>query len=87
MIAEHSLVALDCDPPDEKLNRGDVGPWCIFTRAAVDTRWSLSTAADGRWRLSPLTPAAFGQLTLAKCFTPGEQRRWRSNHICMGDSV
>mgnify|MGYP006392602579 CR=1 FL=1 len=25
MIAEHSLVVLDCDPPDEKLNRGDVG--------------------------------------------------------------
>ncbi len=25
MIAEHSLVVLDCDPPHEKLNRGDVG--------------------------------------------------------------
>lgn len=25
MIAEHSLVVLDCDPPDQKLNRGDVG--------------------------------------------------------------
>lgn len=25
MITEHSLVVLDCDPPDEKLNRGDVG--------------------------------------------------------------
>jgi hypothetical protein len=25
VIAEHSLVVLDCDPPHEKLNRGDVG--------------------------------------------------------------
>lgn len=25
MITEHSLVVLDCDPPNEKLNRGDVG--------------------------------------------------------------
>jgi hypothetical protein len=25
MISEHSLVVLDCDPPHEKLNRGDVG--------------------------------------------------------------
>jgi hypothetical protein len=25
MIAEHSLVVLDCDPPHDKLNRGDVG--------------------------------------------------------------
>ena len=25
MIAEHSLVVLDCDPPHAKLNRGDVG--------------------------------------------------------------
>ncbi len=25
MIAEHSLVVLDCDPPHEKLNRGDLG--------------------------------------------------------------
>ena len=25
MIAEHSLVVLDCDPDHEKLNRGDVG--------------------------------------------------------------
>lgn len=25
MIAEHSLVVLDCDPPHERLNRGDVG--------------------------------------------------------------
>ena len=25
MIAEHSLVVLDCPPPHEKLNRGDVG--------------------------------------------------------------
>lgn len=25
MIAEHSLVVLDCDPPHENLNRGDVG--------------------------------------------------------------
>jgi hypothetical protein len=25
MIAEHSLVVLDCEPPHEKLNRGDVG--------------------------------------------------------------
>jgi len=25
MIAEHSLVVLDCNPPHEKLNRGDVG--------------------------------------------------------------
>ena len=25
MITEHSLVVLDCDPPHEKLNRGDVG--------------------------------------------------------------
>lgn len=25
MIAEHSLVVLDCDPPHEKLHRGDVG--------------------------------------------------------------
>ncbi|MBX3178344.1 MAG: DUF4926 domain-containing protein [Candidatus Hydrogenedentes bacterium] len=25
MIAEHSLVVLDCEPPHDKLNRGDVG--------------------------------------------------------------
>lgn len=25
MIAEHSLVVLDCHPPHEKLDRGDVG--------------------------------------------------------------
>jgi len=25
MITEHSLVVLDCNPPQEKLNRGDVG--------------------------------------------------------------
>lgn len=25
MITEHSLIVLDCDPPHEKLNRGDVG--------------------------------------------------------------
>ena len=25
MIAEHSLVVLDSDPPHERLNRGDVG--------------------------------------------------------------
>jgi len=25
MIAEHSLVVLDCDPSHKKLNRGDVG--------------------------------------------------------------
>lgn len=25
MIAEHSLVVLDCEPPHEKLSRGDVG--------------------------------------------------------------
>lgn len=25
MIAEHSLVVLDCTPPHEKLSRGDVG--------------------------------------------------------------
>ena len=25
MISEHSLVVLDCDPPHNKLNRGDVG--------------------------------------------------------------
>jgi hypothetical protein len=25
MIAEHSLVVLDCDPSHESLNRGDVG--------------------------------------------------------------
>lgn len=25
MITEHSLAVLDCDPPHEKLNRGDVG--------------------------------------------------------------
>jgi hypothetical protein len=25
MIAEHSLVVLDCDPPHDKLDRGDVG--------------------------------------------------------------
>lgn len=25
MIAEHSLVVLDCAPPDAKLTRGDVG--------------------------------------------------------------
>jgi len=25
MIAEHSLVVLDCDPEHERLNRGDVG--------------------------------------------------------------
>lgn len=25
MITEHSLVVLDCDPPHEKLSRGDVG--------------------------------------------------------------
>lgn len=25
MIAKHSLVALDCEPPHEKLNRGDLG--------------------------------------------------------------
>jgi len=25
MIAEHSLVVLDCKPPLEKLSRGDVG--------------------------------------------------------------
>lgn len=25
MIAEHSLVVLDCDPPHDTLSRGDVG--------------------------------------------------------------
>jgi hypothetical protein len=25
MIDEHALVVLDCDPPHEKLSRGDVG--------------------------------------------------------------
>jgi hypothetical protein len=25
MMAEHTLVVLDCDPPHERLNRGDVG--------------------------------------------------------------
>ena len=25
MISEHSLVVLDCEPPHEKLSRGDVG--------------------------------------------------------------
>ena len=25
MIAEHSLVVLDCDPDHDKLHRGDVG--------------------------------------------------------------
>ena len=25
MIAEHSLVVLDCNPPHDKLSRGDVG--------------------------------------------------------------
>ncbi|GDX95083.1 DUF4926 domain-containing protein [Planctomycetia bacterium] len=25
MIVEHSLVVLDCEPPHERLNRGDVG--------------------------------------------------------------
>lgn len=25
MITEHSLVVLDCDPPESKLTRGDVG--------------------------------------------------------------
>lgn len=25
MIAEHSLVVLDCDPAHEKLSRGDIG--------------------------------------------------------------
>ncbi|MCO6454358.1 MAG: DUF4926 domain-containing protein [Pirellulaceae bacterium] len=25
MVAEHSLVLLDCDPPHEELKRGDVG--------------------------------------------------------------
>ena len=25
MITEHSLVVLDCDPPNDKLSRGDVG--------------------------------------------------------------
>ncbi len=25
MIAEHSLVVLDCDPPHDKLSKGDVG--------------------------------------------------------------
>ena len=25
MIAEHSLVVLDCEPPHERPNRGDVG--------------------------------------------------------------
>lgn len=25
MITEHSLVVLDCEPPHEKLNQGDVG--------------------------------------------------------------
>ncbi len=25
MIAEHSLVVLDCEPPHERLSRGDVG--------------------------------------------------------------
>jgi len=25
MISEHSLVVLDCDPPHDKLHRGDVG--------------------------------------------------------------
>ncbi len=25
MIAEHSLIVFDCDPPHEKLNRGDLG--------------------------------------------------------------
>ena len=25
MIAEHSLVVLDCEPQHDKLNRGDVG--------------------------------------------------------------
>ena len=25
MMAEHDLVVLDCDPPHEKLDRGDVG--------------------------------------------------------------
>lgn len=25
MIAEHTLVVLDCDPPEPQLSRGDVG--------------------------------------------------------------
>jgi hypothetical protein len=25
MMKEHSLVVLDCEPPNEKLSRGDVG--------------------------------------------------------------
>jgi hypothetical protein len=25
MIAEHSLVVLDCEPPPERIHRGDVG--------------------------------------------------------------
>jgi hypothetical protein len=51
----------------------------MFTKVVADTRSSLSTAADGRWLLSPLVLTMFGQLKLANCSTPDEQRRWQ-NH-------
>ena len=68
MIAEHSLVVLDCDPPHGKLNRGMWGRSCTFTRAVADTRWNSWTAPDGRWRSSPLALTMFGQLKPANCF-------------------
>jgi hypothetical protein len=49
MIAEHSLVVLDCEPPHEKLNRGDVGTIVPIYEGGRPMKSSLWMAAGTLW--------------------------------------
>ena len=47
MIAEHSLVVLDCNAPHEKLSRGDVGTIVhVYKGGTRDASRALSLAAS-----------------------------------------
>jgi hypothetical protein len=50
MIAEHSLVVLDCDPPHEKLNRGDVGTVVHVYKGGRGYEVEFVDGARRRWR-------------------------------------
>jgi hypothetical protein len=58
----------------------------MFTKMVAATRSNLSTAADGRWLLSPLTLTMFDQLKLGNCSTPDGQRRRQKSIATAGVS-
>jgi hypothetical protein len=79
MIAEHSLVVLDCNPPHEKLDRGDVGTVVHVYRGG---RGYEVEFVDGGGRTVALVTVGlmtFDQLKRVNCSMRDAQRRKSSS--------